>query len=351
MAKKVAQKKAEKKSGAQKAPKTPKAARPPKSAKTVAETGKKAKGGTVHAGLSEKLEKPFALVTCKRLVALAEEHNLSASKLANLKETLKVRRTSLSDGSIDTASAKTIALQLYREEEESDNLKQRIKAVSVDTLRLIMEACGGTLFEFAATVKEQEGGDELFGGTEPIPRKQDGVKRTETVLPPQDSHNPSALSPVALLTAQTIVDDRGQEVSLLVSGGPIVGGSCALSWWAHESTPAWAGKTRSKVGQMIRSLEEVGCGSPSLLLKNMREWWTNAKDRKQAIEALPDYKYHDLWSGVREVLTAAAERDTDGQAGVRDAIVAVAKANVEAWIDFCKGPDSALNKIRVAHEL
>lgn len=349
MTAKKASKKAGKKASKPEVKKEPRPSKAPKSAKTIAETVPKGKGGTRPVALSDSMGKPFALVTCKRLVSLVEKHNSDASKLSNSRETLKVVKNSLDEKGLASNEERTLAVQLVHLVREMDGLKQSLKAVVVDVHRLIIEAVGGTLFELAETPKgdENEGGDELFGGTAPIARKGANGKHTETLIGGPDA-KPDPLSPATITEGQTIKDDNGAEVPLVIAGGPVNAGGAALSWWAHIETPAWSGKVRKS--KWIQTLEDADCRSPSMLLGRMREWWTNAADRKAAIEALPDHKNHDLWSGVREILTAAAEADTEGSNGVRDAIVAVAAANVDAWIDFCDGADAKLNQIRVAHE-
>jgi len=348
MTKKVSKKSAKKaaqKPAAKPEAKEPRPAKAPKSAKTVAETAPKVKGGTKPVALSESMGKPFSLVTCKRLVALVEMHNSCASRLSGLKETLKVIRTALDEKGIASNEERTLAVQLVHAVRESDSMKQTLKGVVVDVHRLIIETVGGNLFELAEQSKgeHEDGLDSLYDVS--TPGKPKGKHTEKVVAGPADP-----LSPSTIAGSQTVKDDAGQEVPAIIQGGPVTAGAAALSWWAHLNTPAWNAKLPKTVAKWIESLHEADCRSPSMLLAKMKMWWTNAADRKQAIEALPDHANHDLWSGVREILTAAAEADAEGTYGVRDAIVGLAAANVDAWIDFCDGADAKLNQIRVAHE-
>lgn len=336
-------------------PKEPKPAKAPKnSRKTVAETAPKSKkdDATKPKPLSETMDKPFALTTCKRLVALVEHHNASASRLAGLKESLKVIKNDLDVKDTEPSHERTLAVNKPHVEREIDEKKQSIKAGTTDILRLVIEAVGGTLFEVAHDAKpagddDDDTGDLFAGDGEPKPAKPG--KKSETVV--ETPGTELAKPMLALPPGSSVPDDKGGSQPISIAGGPIEQGGAVMSWWAwlRANVVAWRDKDETKVGGIIRRFESSGVPTPSILLGKMAEWFHDAGDRKAAMESLPEATEW-FWDGVREIFTDCAEKDEDGSAGVREAMVKVAKGNIDAWVEFAGGPGSRLNQLRVAHE-
>jgi len=164
--------------------KGPKAPKPP--GRTKSQTVKLKPAAAGSSPLWDKLDKPWSLVDCKRMIALSCEHNSVMSKLAEIREQRKALRDEW-DEDHDAATAKKI-LGL---EDEQDKLKQRQKAICSDMLRLSIESVGGSLF-----MDENEADEER-----PKPRVRD-VEGQQTLSNPDPtqaaSSEPSTQAPEAV---------------------------------------------------------------------------------------------------------------------------------------------------------
>lgn len=132
--------------------------------------------------LWDKLTEPWSLVSCKRAIALAVEHNSVSSKLAEIKEQKKAIRDEWDEEHDATTAKKILAM-----EDETDSLKQRQKAITADLLRLSLNSVGADLFqpdegddEPKSRVRDVEGQTKLPVDARPVgrpdePRLADGV--------------------------------------------------------------------------------------------------------------------------------------------------------------------------------
>lgn len=322
-----------------------KAPRKPK-IKTVAENKakpKKAPGEPVSK--SEALDKSFSLTTCRRLVALVEQHNRDASRLASLRETLKSVRDDLEQAKDDNAQESKLALQKYRIEQEMDEKKQSLKAATLQTLGLIMEAVGGTLFEVA---EEKGSTADVVGGDPSSPLYEGAGQRGKDRPMPQVSlAEPKQLPPGR--ADERVKDDRGEDVLAYIGLPEVVDAGLCSTWWAwlRSGVPAWAEKDDKKVGALIRRMESVECPTPGHLLRRMREWFTGAKSRKAALETLPEIT---AWfdDGIREVLVRCSEGKNRPDLGRM--LQEISVANIEAFVDWVRGVENPLNKVRLEFE-
>lgn len=95
----------------------------------------------------ENLDKPWSLTTCRRVIAIAVEHNNALSKRAALKEQLKYVKNELEADNLSDAEEKKYTQKLWHLEQDIDSTKQREKAATADMVRICIESVGGTVFE------------------------------------------------------------------------------------------------------------------------------------------------------------------------------------------------------------
>lgn len=320
--------------------------------KTVAENQSKSDSDGPQS-LADKLSKPFSLVTCKRLVALVEQHNRDASSLEGLKDSRKSVIELLKQPNIEPSRERDLALQKYRTENDIALRRVSLKAGHTDAFRLIMEACGGTLFEAAeAEEADRERDEDVTGQTTFNGMNVAGSSSSAPLASRLGiTGKPTLALPPGRADAK-VLDDRGQEVAAFCECGSVVDDGLCSTWWAwyRAGVRAWTGKDETKVGAMIRRLHALASPiqTPAQYLCAMREWFRAAKTRREAIDSLPDL-IGWFSDGISEILLACSTGKNRDDLG--HLLGQISKANVDAFVEWSGGKDSALNKIRIEYEV